>query len=119
MHSIPVESIRMSLQTALAHHQAGRLAEAMAIYQQILDTTPDDIEALRWLGSAAGQLGNTRLAITILSRGHALAPDHVEILLSLATMQRAAQAYEQALACYEKALALQPRSSLAQCIRSR
>ncbi|WP_196801321.1 tetratricopeptide repeat protein [Bordetella sp. FB-8] len=103
----------MSLQTALAHHQAGRLAEAMAIYQQILDTTPDDIEALRWLGSAAGQLGNTRLAITILSRGHALAPDHVEILLSLATMQRAAQAYEQALACYEKALALQPRSSLA------
>lgn len=113
MHSTPVESNPMSLQTALAHHQAGRLAEAMAIYQQILDAAPDDIEALRWLGSAAGQLGNTTLAVTLLSRAHALAPDHVEILLSLATMQRAAQAYEQALASYERALALQPQSALA------
>jgi tetratricopeptide (TPR) repeat protein len=103
----------MSLQTALAHHQAGRLAEAMAIYQQILETTPDDVQALRWLGSATGQMGNISLAVTLLSRAHALAPDHVEILLSLATMQRAAQAYEQALACYEQALALRPQSSVA------
>lgn len=103
----------MSLQTALAHHQAGRLAEAVAIYQRILETSPDDVEALRWLGSAAGQTGDLSLAISLLSRAHALAPDHVEVLLSLATMQRAAQAYEPALACYEQALALRPQSSIA------
>ncbi|MGN6581159.1 MAG: tetratricopeptide repeat protein [Bordetella sp.] len=103
----------MSLQTALAHHQAGRLADAVAIYQQILETSPDDVDALRWLGSATGQMGNIPLAVTLLSRAHALAPDNVEILLSLATMQRAAQAYEPALACYERALALRPQSSIA------
>ena len=103
----------MNLQTALAHHQAGRLAEAVAIYQRILETTPDDIEALRWLGNAAGQMGNIPLATRLLSQAHALAPDHVEILLSLATMQRAAQAYEQALGSYELALALQPQSGAA------
>ncbi len=103
----------MSLQTALAHHQAGRLAEAVAIYQRILEVSPDDVEALRWLGSAVGQMGDICAAVSLLSRAHALAPDHVEVLLSLATMQRAAQAYEPALACYEQALALRPQSSVA------
>lgn len=85
----------------------------MAIYRRILATSPDDIEALRGLGSAAGQTGDIAQAIALLTRAHALAPDHVEILLSLATMQRAAQAYEPALVCYERALTLRPQSSVA------
>ncbi|HEY0294989.1 MAG TPA: tetratricopeptide repeat protein, partial [Bordetella sp.] len=103
----------MNLQTALAHHRAGRLAQAVAIYQQILEANPNDSEALHWLGNAAGQLGEIDLAVTLLAKAHTLAPRNAQYLLSLGAMHRARQAYEPSLACYEQALALQPGSGAA------
>ena len=45
------------LEQALQHHRAGRLQEAQALYQQILNTTPDHADALHMLGLlSAGRL---------------------------------------------------------------
>ncbi len=40
-----------SIQTAIAHHQAGRLAEAEAIYRQVLIAAPVNFDALHLLVS--------------------------------------------------------------------
>ena len=42
---------------ALAHHQAGRLLQAEAIYRRILKAQPDDADALHLLGVVAHQRG--------------------------------------------------------------
>ena len=42
---------------AVAHHQAGRFAEAAAAYQQVLEQAPKDVDALHLLGLLAHQSG--------------------------------------------------------------
>ena len=43
------------LRDALEHHQAGRLGEAAALYQQILTATPEHADALHLMGVIANQ----------------------------------------------------------------
>ena len=55
-----VESL---LHKGLAHHQAGHLIEAIAIYRQILQQDPEDPDALHYAGAALFQTGETEQAI--------------------------------------------------------
>ena len=52
-------TIDQAMQIALEHHRAGRLAEAEAIYRQVLARCPDHADALHLLGVLAGQTGHT------------------------------------------------------------
>ncbi len=47
------------LATAVQHHQDGRVAEAEALYRQILAAEPDNSEALHLLGVLSLQQGET------------------------------------------------------------
>ena len=51
---------------AFRHHQAGRLAEAEALYRRLLGTDPGHVTALYYLGVAVTQRGDHRLAETLL-----------------------------------------------------
>ena len=51
----------------LQHHQSGRLAEAEAIYRQILAVAPRHADALHMLGLAAHQSGRGELAAEMIS----------------------------------------------------
>ncbi|WP_454017115.1 O-linked N-acetylglucosamine transferase, SPINDLY family protein [Azospirillum sp. Marseille-Q6669] len=51
-------TIKDVLAAALAHHQAGRLAQAAAGYQAVLDTLPDHPDALHLLGVVYLQAGH-------------------------------------------------------------
>ena len=48
-------TIEQAMQIALGHHQAGRLAEAEAIYRQVLAQFPDHADALHLLGVLAAR----------------------------------------------------------------
>src|SRR5437867_1473861 len=50
-------SIPQAFEVARAHHQSGRLAEAEAIYRQILAVEPRHADALHLLGVIAHQVG--------------------------------------------------------------
>ena len=50
-------TIEQAMQTAIRHHQAGRLAEAEGIYLQILDRQPGHAQALELLGALNLQRG--------------------------------------------------------------
>ena len=57
-----------TLETALSHHKAGRIAEAEALYTQILDGDPENPEALHLMGVAAQQQDRPESAIDYMGR---------------------------------------------------
>lgn len=100
----------MEILNALEHHQAGRLSEAVAIYQAILTAEPDNPDALHLMGNAAGQLGDVDFSIRLISQACALAPLNTTYLLSLATAYRVKTQFEQALICYARILEIDPKA---------
>ena len=60
----------------LQHHQAGRLAEAEALYRQILAVEPQHADALHLLGVLAHQVGRDDLAVEMIRQAITLAPEN-------------------------------------------
>jgi tetratricopeptide (TPR) repeat protein len=67
-----MSSSSQSLDIAFAHHQQGRLAEAEAIYRQILEQEPQDVDALHLLGLVHYQRGQYAAAIACVEQALAI-----------------------------------------------
>jgi tetratricopeptide (TPR) repeat protein len=93
---------------ALAHHRAGRLAEAETLYRQICARAPDHIESLHLIGVLARQGGRNDVAIDIIGRVLALRPDFADAHNGLGAVLLAQDKATPALACFERALGLKP-----------
>lgn len=103
---MPIDPGRIAaqLQEALAHHRAGRLAEAERLYKRVLQSAPEQPDALRLLAGIALQSGRHSLAETFAKRAMAVRPDNAELhrILAAALMERgkpaaAAQSAKRAL----------------------
>jgi tetratricopeptide (TPR) repeat protein len=92
----------------LAHHQAGRLAQAETLYRETLALQPDHADALHLLGVLASQIGRHDVAVDLIDRAIAIdrtSPRyHSNRGLALAGLQR----FAEAMASYDRALALRP-----------
>ena len=92
----------------LAHHQAGRLAQAETHYRETLALQPDHADALHLLGVIASQIGRHDVAVDLI--GRAIAHDQTSSLyysnhgLALAGLRR----FEEAIKSYDRALSLRP-----------
>src|SRR4051812_25557909 len=75
------------LETAVDHHRAGQLREAEALYRQVLQTTPDQPDALHFLGVIALQVGQFQAGEQLIGRA---------IQLGLATNPEALNNYGEA-----------------------
>lgn len=93
---------------ALAHHQAGRLAEAEALYREIVAAQPGHSGAWHLLGVIAHQVGNNQAAIDLITRAAALNPADAEILNNLGQAWERTKRFDAALSCYERAVTLRP-----------
>ncbi len=69
----------LELERARSVHRSGGIAEAIPIYERILQTEPDHPEALSLLGIAKLQTGCAADALSLLERAAALAPDQAKI----------------------------------------
>lgn len=101
----------MNVSKAVDHHRAGRLAEAVEIYRQILQADPDNADALHLMGNAAGQQGDVDFSISLISKASTLVPGNAAYLVSLGLMYRAKQSFDLAMACYVRALEIDPHSA--------
>jgi predicted O-linked N-acetylglucosamine transferase (SPINDLY family) len=100
-------TIEQAMQAALGHHQAGRLAEAEALYRQILAQIPDHAGVLHLLGVLACQVGRLAAAIDLISRAIAIEPGVAGYHSNRAEACRRAERWDEAVAGFQHAIALE------------
>ena len=71
-------TIQQSLDLAVQHHTAGRLPEAENIYQQILQSDPNQPVALHLLGVIAHQVVKHNTAVDLITKALAIKPNYIE-----------------------------------------
>ena len=101
----PTESL---FQLALAHHRAGRLQQAQALYRQVLKLEPRHADALNLSGTAAGQMGNHTEAVDRINEALAIHPRDVGYRQNLGLALQALGRFDEAVANYQRALQLEP-----------
>jgi hypothetical protein len=79
-------------QEAVRLAQSGALAEAEALFQEILDDRPDDHEILNAAGAVVAQQGRLVDAYPLFQKAHALAPQDSSITGNLAAVKQGLEA---------------------------
>ncbi|PWC34045.1 glycosyltransferase family 41 protein [Azospirillum sp. TSO35-2] len=101
-------TIQDALTAALAHHQAGRLAEAAALYHAVLDAAPGHADAAHLLGVVHLQSGQPERAAalirTAIQASHRVADYHDNLGSALKALGR----LDEAVAAHRQALRLRP-----------
>jgi len=101
-------TIPEALNFALQHYHAGRLPEAEAVYQKVLQAHPDHPGALYMLGIIAYQVGKHAMAVEYVTQVIALNPGVAEFHNNLAVVYLELAQIEAAHRHLNKALELQP-----------
>jgi len=96
------------LQRAVAHHQAGRLGEAEALYRQILASAPKHFDAKHLLGVVALQMGRLDEAHAFISEAIAANPKAASAHNNLGNVYLRQGRLDAAQASFKRAVELQP-----------
>jgi tetratricopeptide (TPR) repeat protein len=94
------------LQTAIRHHQSGRLEEAAKVYDLILAADAEHADALHLRGILAYQQGELARAVELIGRAIARRPGVAAFYANLGEVHRALGQFDQAGACCRTALEL-------------
>lgn len=106
------------LQQAIQHHQAGDLAGAEQLYNQVLAIAPIDFTARHMLGVIRLQQGRNAEALELVGAALKINPRSPEALSDQAHLLRMLGRLEEALASIDRALALKPASLQALFVRA-
>src|SRR5215510_5365952 len=98
--------ISQALRAAVAHHQAGRLREADAIYRQVLQSHPNHPDALHWSGMIACQTGELETAVGLINRAIRANPSNAAYHRNLAWALQGQGKLADAAGSLRKALSL-------------
>lgn len=98
------------LAQAKAAHCAGRLSEAVALYDLILAEDADNAEVQYLRGAACHSMGKSDEAAVGLRHAARLRPDHVEAHHHLGVILAQLGRCDEAISCFQQALALRPHS---------
>ena len=101
-------SIPQVIQVAREHHQAGRLSQAEAIYQKILQVAPNHPDALHLLGLIARQGGKNGVAAGLISKAISVNPSNPIYYINLGNALKDQGQLEKAILNYRHALSIKP-----------
>ncbi len=102
------ESSAATLDEAVALHKAGQVREALALYDRVLETRPNDPRALNLSGVASVQLGQLGRGVAFFEAALEAKPDYAEAHNNLGNARKEAGELEAAAAAYGRALELRP-----------
>ena len=100
--------VEAMLGVAVKHHQAGRLAEAEALYRRVLAARPGQPDALHFLGVLAYQSGRHEAAAELIGQAIAANSTNPGYHANLGNVLKARGEFDAALAAYHQAIALMP-----------
>ncbi|MBF0334623.1 MAG: tetratricopeptide repeat protein [Alphaproteobacteria bacterium] len=98
----------MTFDAALAHHRAGRLAQAEDGYRRVLEEVPDHADALNLLGVVMRLRGRPETAVELISRAAALAPGVADFKNNLGNALVDLDRPDEAIEAYRGATAQDP-----------
>jgi predicted TPR repeat methyltransferase len=104
-------SVRDDLAVAIRQHQEGRIEEAAKFYRSVLAVSPDEVDALHFLGVAEHQLGRSEAALEYMGRALELMPDHPDALNNRGIVFKSLRRLDEAEADYRRALELRPKDA--------
>jgi tetratricopeptide (TPR) repeat protein len=99
---------------AVAAHRGGELAQAERLYRQVLEAAPSSFAARHMLGVLKAQTGAPAEALELIGAALALKPDAPNVLFNYANVLKSVGRTDEALAAYERALAVRPDYPAAQ-----
>lgn len=105
---LPMPTADQLLETATAHHRAGKFAEARPLYQQVLARVPAHTVALFRSGLLELQDGHPESALPLVEQAAAADTGEPRYLFVLGQTLQALRRFEPAIVTYESALKLQP-----------
>src|SRR5262249_45433055 len=101
-------TVKTDLESAVALHRRGQLAEAEEIYRNILKVAPDHFDATHLLGVVLVQRGRLLEGEQLIARALKINPNQPTALNNRGNALRDLMRLEDALASYDKAVALKP-----------
>jgi protein O-GlcNAc transferase len=104
----PATAVATLFGDALAHHQAGRLAEARALYERVLAGQPKHFDSRHLLGVVLHQQGDHAAAVEQIDAALVVNPDNAFAYNNRAVALQAAMRFEAALESCDRAIALSP-----------
>src|SRR3954464_6245048 len=105
---MPPQGTGMNFARALAAHKQGKLSEAEALYLEILQANPADFNSMHLLGVIALQTERVGRGIELIGRAITLNGDVADAHSHLGNGLRKMHRHEEALASYDRAIALKP-----------
>lgn len=104
----PDERVRLMAERALFHAQRGELAEARALYADILAADPANPDAINFIAIAALQTGDVPQSLRLLRQGIAAHPKDPVLHKNLGLACRSSGDTQGALAAFAEATRLKP-----------
>ena len=80
--------VKSDLQKAVLLHQSGELVQAGTIYKKVLETDPENSDALHLLGLVFHQSGQFTIAVKLIKRALKVSPNQPDFLFDLANALR-------------------------------
>jgi len=96
------------LKIAIDHHKMGDLEPAEATYRRVLASTPDNPDALHFLGLLLHQKGSSDEGVRLIRKAISRSPGYVDAHNNLGNVLRQSGKREKAEKCYLKAIELNP-----------
>ena len=103
-----IAALQARLGQGIGLHQQGQLAQAQAIYREILAHHPGNFVAWQLLGVVAAQTGQPEQALELIGRALALNPNSAEAHNNLGMAFQSLRRYAEAVASHDRAIALKP-----------
>jgi Flp pilus assembly protein TadD len=100
--------IKEALQFAIFAHRTSKLDDAEQLYKRILETVPDQPDALHFLGVLTHQRGHSAEAIELINRSIALDPSQPDRYNNLGNVLLETGRVDEAVSAYEKNIELAP-----------
>lgn len=108
MQPFDMQAVAADFNRATQAHGAGRIADAQAIYLDILGRAPNHVGALHLLGVCHFQQGRFAEGLPWVEKALAFKPDYVEAHNNLGNGLKALRRFDEAIVHYRRAIELQP-----------
>ncbi len=102
------QSTLLALDTAVRYHSAGDLSKAEGIYRQILQTDPNQPDALHLIGTISLQVGKYEDAVELIFKSIQIKPGNVNALNNLGDALKMSGQPEKAVDYLVKAIDINP-----------